>query len=226
MSERAPHLILGLEKMHFNRLYKKFSMLNLSNRWLRSDWIIAEKYLQIKKNPTCQWILSSSGCQLIQRHSAEGQDLNVWRWLWLMPGTDSQERWWSHLFVSVNQVAHRAVFGQPHAMLVFSTSNWVKCGANWLTQAGAQSCGMWQCEWPCPLLELNSVNLDPLMASKPAAYLCERKTEFRKEAVLFTFLRYPLNIYKMPRDSDKMKDREKSQIQEVKTWLWAIKMYS
>lgn len=55
------------------------------------------------------------------------------------------------------------------------------------------------------------------MASKPAAYLCERKTEFRKKAVLFTFLRYPLNIYKMPRDSDKMKDQEKSQIQEVKT---------
>lgn len=141
MSERAPHLILGLEKMHFNRLYKKFSMLNLSNRWLRNDWIIAEKYLQIKKNPTCQWILSSSGCQLIQSHSTEGQDPNVWRWLWLMPGTDSQERRWSHLFVSVNQVAHCAVFGQPHAMLVFSTSNWVKCGVTGWRNLACFTCG-------------------------------------------------------------------------------------
>jgi len=53
-----------------------------------------------------------------------------------------------------------------------------------------------------PQPELNSMNLNSLMISKPAAHLCERKTELVMEGVILTLLRYSLIIYKMPGGSN------------------------
>lgn len=53
-----------------------------------------------------------------------------------------------------------------------------------------------------PQPELNSMNLNSLMISKPAAHLCERKIELVMEGVILTLLRYSLIIYKMPGGSN------------------------
>lgn len=53
-----------------------------------------------------------------------------------------------------------------------------------------------------PLLELNSMNLCSLVITKPSVYQCEREVELTKEGVLLTLLRYPVSIYKMPRDTN------------------------
>lgn len=45
------------------------------------------------------------------------------------------------------------------------------------------------------------MNLYSLVVSKPAVYQCEGEVELMKEGVL-TLLRYPVSIYKMPRDTN------------------------